>query len=69
MKVKFESLNALKEIIEGKRAKTKESSEAGKVSTGNAELFVEWPFEGEYWKDELDSYLFRVESLCPERKK
>ncbi len=69
MKVKFESLNALKEIIEGKRAKTKESSEAGKVNTGNAELFVEWPFEGEYWKDELDSYLFRVESLCPERKK
>jgi len=25
---------------------------------------IEWPFTGEYWKDELGSYLYDVDSLC-----
>lgn len=66
MKVKFESLNALKEILEGDR----ESSTLAGASTGfriqKSDQHMAWPFEGEYWKDEIDSYLFRVDNLCPE---
>ena len=25
---------------------------------------IEWPFSGEYWKDELGSYLYDIDSLC-----
>jgi outer membrane protein assembly factor BamD (BamD/ComL family) len=25
---------------------------------------IEWPFTGEYWKDELGSYLYDIDSLC-----
>ena len=25
---------------------------------------VEWPFTGEYWRDELGSYLYDVSSTC-----
>jgi len=25
---------------------------------------IEWPFTGEYWRDELGSYLYDIESLC-----
>lgn len=68
MKVKFESLNALKEIIEGKRDKTREEGEETARRKADKKLYLNWPFEGEYWKDELDSYLFRVENLCPTQK-
>ena len=68
MKVKFESLNALKEIIEGKREKTREGGDAASHRRADKRLYMNWPFEGEYWKDELDSYLFRVENLCPTQK-
>lgn len=68
MKVKFESLNAVKEMMEGTREKVKTGgdSRGWKVREDDDE-HLSWPFEGEYWKDELDSYLFRVENLCPER--
>jgi hypothetical protein len=69
MKVKFEALNALKEIIEGIRdsSRTDEAASSGwKLKIDDEHLA--WPFNGEYWKDELDSYLFRVENLCPEKQ-
>ncbi len=68
MKVKFEALNALKEIIEGTRAGTKEGGKATPWSVKQSDQFLAWPFDGEYWKDELDSYLFRVENICPEKQ-
>jgi len=67
MKVKFEALNALKQIIEGDR----EAATLAGVSRGfrvkTDDEHMAWPFEGEYWKDELDSYLFRVDNLCPKK--
>ena len=37
-----------------------------------AEIFADveaalerWEFRGEYWRDELDSYLFKIDSMCP----
>ncbi|MBM4370701.1 MAG: hypothetical protein FJ098_03560, partial [Deltaproteobacteria bacterium] len=68
MKVKFESLNALKEIIEGKREKTLETGDEAAFRKADRRLYINWPFEGEYWKDELDSYLFRIENLCPTKQ-
>ena len=68
MKVKFEALNALKEMIEGKRESTKDTGESRGWTIQRDDEHLAWPFEGEYWKDELDSYLFRVENLCPEQK-
>jgi len=66
MKVKFEALNTLKEMIEGKRESTKKSGESSGWVIRMDDEHLAWPFVGEYWKDELDSYLFRVENLCPE---
>jgi tetratricopeptide (TPR) repeat protein len=69
MKVKFESLNALKEVIEGKREGAKAQGESAGWVVRRDNDHLAWPFDGEYWKDELDSYLFRVENLCPEAPK
>jgi len=69
MKVKFEALNALKEMIEGKREATRKQGESRGWVVVRDDEHLAWPFEGEYWKDELDSYLFRVENLCPEQQK
>lgn len=68
MTVKFEALRAIKEMNEGNRDLTKETGESKGFSVENDDEHLAWPFEGEYWKDELDSYLFRVENLCPEVK-
>jgi hypothetical protein len=27
-----------------------------------------FPFDGEYWRDELDSYYFVIESVCPSQQ-
>jgi hypothetical protein len=68
MKVKFEALNALKETIEGKREASRETGESAGWTIDRDDQHLAWPFDGEYWKDELDSYLFRVENRCPEKK-
>lgn len=65
MKVKFEALNALKEMIEGKREESRQEGESAGWKIKLDDEHLAWPFEGEYWKDELDSYLFRVENRCP----
>lgn len=66
LRVKFESLNALKEISQGKRdiGATHAGARKGWELDDNDD-YLPWPFWGEYWKDELDSYHFRVDSLCP----
>ncbi len=66
MKVKFEALNALKEIIEGTRAATADKAHSKPWVLKHDDEHLAWPFAGEYWKDELDSYLFRVENICPD---
>jgi len=68
MKVKFEALNALKEMIEGKREAARKEGESRGWSITKDDVHLAWPFDGEYWKDELDSYLFRVDNLCPQQK-
>ena len=36
---------------------------AGNIDIVDAE-HIEWPFTGEYWKDELGSYIFDISSKC-----
>jgi hypothetical protein len=67
MKVKFEALNALKQIIEGDREATTLAGVSRGFRVKTDDEHMAWPFEGEYWKDELDSYLFRVDNLCPKK--
>lgn len=68
LRVRFETLNAQKGIL-GETAHAEMVVPAG-AGAGDIEVDVEhvmWPFDGEYWKDELGSYYYPLESLC--RKK
>jgi len=68
MKVKFEASRALNLMNRGERELTKETGESKGFKTVRDSRYLAWPFEGEYWKDELDSYLFKVENLCPDTR-
>ena len=62
LKVKFETLNRKKRaLIRGDaEAVVREVPEP----VVDAE-HIRWTFRGEYWLDELDSYLFKIASECP----
>jgi tetratricopeptide (TPR) repeat protein len=67
LKVKFETLSAQKRDIEQNRA----VQENVGISAGSLEIDKEhmyWPFEGEYWKDELGSYTVAIQSRCSDAK-
>lgn len=68
-KIKFEILNAKAEKM------TAEAIKAGRVAGGTREEPIivddehfQWKFNGEYWKDELGYYRFRIRSRCPRGK-
>lgn len=65
-KVKFEILNAKAEKLSA------ESLKANRVEAGHKEEPIvvddehfQWKFNGEYWKDELGYYRFKIRSRCP----
>ena len=63
LKVKFETLSAQKRVIEEELV---DGDGAG--AEDDYVLDAEhqyWPFRGEYWKDELDSYTVGIRSKCP----
>jgi hypothetical protein len=67
-KIKFEILNAKAEKM------TAEAIKAGRVAGGTREEPIivddehfQWKFNGEYWKDELGYYRFRIRSRCPRK--
>jgi tetratricopeptide (TPR) repeat protein len=67
-KIKFEILNAKAEKM------TAEAIKAGRVAGGTREEPIivddehfQWKFNGEYWKDELGYYRFRIRSRCPKK--
>jgi len=59
LKVKFETLSRQKQ---GASA-VAEGAEAPEPIVDSEHMG--WKFQGEYWKDELDSYLFKITSRCP----
>jgi hypothetical protein len=69
LKVRFESLNAQKGILAETYRKEQITGTAA-AQTGLREgLEVDdehqaWPWNGEYWKDELGSYYYPIKSVC-----
>jgi tetratricopeptide (TPR) repeat protein len=64
LRVKFESINVLREHLSGDRELVSPGKPPQFQLDGNDD-YLPWPFWGGYWKDELEHYYFRVENLCP----
>nr|HEX4312432.1 hypothetical protein [Kofleriaceae bacterium] len=67
LKIKFEILEA-----KGNKLSTDAITKAGRVDSGHKEEPIivddehfQWKFNGEYWKDELGYYRFKIRSQCP----
>jgi hypothetical protein len=67
VKIKYEILNAKAEKLSAEAA-------GGRVSSTHKEEPIiiddehfQWKFDGEYWKDELGYYRFRIKSRCPKQ--
>jgi tetratricopeptide (TPR) repeat protein len=67
VKIKYEILNA-------KAEKLSADAVGGRVSSSHKEEPIiiddehfQWKFDGEYWKDELGYYRFRIKSRCPKQ--
>jgi len=67
-KIRFEILNGKAEKLSAEAVK------AGRVAGGTREEPIivddehfQWRFNGEYWKDELGYYRFRIRSRCPKK--
>ncbi len=67
LKVRFESLNAQKGIVSRDEQVEQLKDSASRVSASDFTVDDEhqlWPWNGEYWKDELGSYYYPVQSAC-----
>ncbi len=67
LKIKFEILNGKAEKLSAESI-----SKAGRISANHKEEPIvvddehfQWKFNGEYWKDELGYYRFKIRSRCP----
>jgi len=68
IKVEYETLNAQKGVLEATLKQEQQQTAPGGVKKGG-EVVVDdeherWPFDGEYWKDELGYYRFKVQNKC-----
>jgi len=66
-KIKFE-------ILQGQADKLSADAAGGRVSVDHKEEPIivddehfQWRFDGEYWKDELGYYRFKIRSRCPKQ--
>jgi tetratricopeptide (TPR) repeat protein len=67
LKVKFETLNARKRALKRGLSMTGIAVKSGNPYALDSEHQY-WPFDGEYWKDELDSYTVELDRRCPKEK-
>lgn len=67
LRVRFETLNAQKGILGEAAGEMVVPAASGSEEVRVDVEHVQWPFDGEYWKDELGSYYYPLQSLC--RKK
>jgi len=68
LKVRFESLNAQKGIV-SRDEQVEQLKDSASAAASSASLVVDdehqlWPWNGEYWKDELGSYYYPIQSAC-----
>ncbi|MBT9559797.1 MAG: hypothetical protein IV100_27455, partial [Myxococcales bacterium] len=66
LKVRFETLKAQEKAI---NTDEKSVTGDGDVAAGDIDREHQyWPFKGEYWRDELDSYTVGIVSVCPTKE-
>lgn len=66
-KIRFEILNAKAEKLSAEALKTRVSSNAKQEPIVVDDEHFQWRFNGEYWKDELGYYRFKIRSRCPKK--
>ncbi|MBA3392025.1 MAG: hypothetical protein H0T89_05240 [Deltaproteobacteria bacterium] len=66
-KIKFEILNAKAEKLSAEALKTRVSSNTKEEPIIVDDEHFQWKFNGEYWKDELGYYRFKIRSRCPKQ--
>jgi tetratricopeptide (TPR) repeat protein len=67
LRVKYETLRAERKLLAAMKRMTAEQVEAAQVKPEAPPADEEhqyWPFEGEYWRDELGAYTFLVVNKC-----
>jgi tetratricopeptide (TPR) repeat protein len=64
-KIKFEILNAKAEKLSAEAMKVRVSSNTKEEPIIVDDEHFQWKFNGEYWKDELGYYRFKIRSRCP----
>jgi tetratricopeptide (TPR) repeat protein len=71
IKVEYETLNGQKGVLEasirGEQVQVSGKAKKANLITTDDEHLV-WPFRGEYWKDELGYYRFKVVNKCEQGK-
>jgi tetratricopeptide (TPR) repeat protein len=64
LKIKGETLRARRGDISNAAAQEQAAAAAAYRELEIDEEHIEWPFEGEYWRDELGAYLYETKSRC-----
>lgn len=64
LKIKGETLRARRGDISNAAAQEQAAAAAVDREIVVDEEHIEWPFEGEYWRDELGSYLYDIRTRC-----
>jgi tetratricopeptide (TPR) repeat protein len=64
-KIQFEILNAMADKVSAESLKTRISTDHKEEPIVVDDEHFVWKFNGEYWKDELGYYRFKVRNQCP----
>ncbi len=66
LKIKGETLRARRGDISNAAAQEQASAAAAYRPLEIDDEHIEWPFDGEYWRDELGFYVYDIKSFCGE---
>jgi len=64
LKIKGETLRARRGDISNAAAQEQSAAAAAYSQLEIDDEHIEWPFDGEYWRDELGFYVYDIQSLC-----
>ncbi|MFN3201887.1 MAG: hypothetical protein ACE366_26010 [Bradymonadia bacterium] len=66
LKIRFEVASARKGVVENRLNKEGFANKAGRAGPNYAtdDEHIYWPFNGEYWRDELGYYVYTIQSEC-----
>ena len=64
LRIKGETLKARRGVLAPSIRAEQAAAAASKIDIVVDAEHIEWPFTGEYWKDELGSYLYDIPSRC-----